>query len=102
MKSWAGDSEWPSEVIISDESCFGVFDESRRIWVQCDIYTDRMLRPTPKHNASFIVWGAIGRDFKSKLIFIEENLKADEYRVQKSSWPPIYFACDKDSNNLLI
>jgi hypothetical protein len=80
LKRWY---DWASEIIISDESHFGIFDDSRRMWVQCDVYTDRTLRLTPKHNTSFIIWAAIGLGFKSKLIFIEGNLNANGYRMYK-------------------
>jgi hypothetical protein len=74
------DIEWSGDVIISDESRFGLFDDSRRLWIQRGIYTERTFKPTPKHNTSFMVWGAIGKGFKSKLVFIEGNLNAVEYR----------------------
>jgi transposase len=80
MKSLAGNIDWAGEVIISDESRFGLFDDSRRMWIQRGVYTDRTVRPTPKHNASFMVWAAIGKGFKSKLIFIDGNLNADGYQ----------------------
>jgi transposase len=79
-KSLAGDIDWASQVIISDESRFGLDDDSRRMWVQRGVYNDRTLKPTPKHNASFMVWGAIGKGFKSKLIFIDGNPNADGYQ----------------------
>jgi transposase len=80
MKSLAGNIDWAAEVIISDESRFGLFDDSRRMWIQRGVYTDLTMRATPKHDASFMVWGAIGRNFKSKLVFIEGNLNADGYQ----------------------
>jgi transposase len=75
----SGDLAWDSDVVISDESRFGLFDDSRRIWVQRGVYTDNTFSSVPKFSKSFIVWGDIGLNFKSELIFIEGNLIGEKY-----------------------
>jgi hypothetical protein len=79
MKSLVNDIHWANEDIISDESRIGLFDDSTRMWIQRRAYIDRTVRPRPKHNALFMVWGEIGRSFKSKKIFMKGNLNADGY-----------------------
>jgi transposase len=75
-----GTIDWAREVIISDESRFGLYDDSRCMWVQRGVYTERTFRPTPKHDSSIMVWGAIGWNYKSKLIIVEGTLNAARYQ----------------------
>jgi transposase len=75
-----GTIDWTREVIITDESRFGLYDDSRSMWVQRGVYTERTFRPTPKHNSSIMVWGAIGWNYKSKLIIVEGTLNAVRYQ----------------------
>jgi transposase len=84
QKALSGEINWAGEVIISDESRFGLFDDSRRIWLQRGIYHEITFRGKPKFQKTFMVWGAIGLGWKSKLIFLEENVTAQVYQQMLS------------------
>jgi transposase len=75
-----GSIDWTRQVIISDESRFGLYDDSRSMWVQRGVYTERTTRPVPKHDSSIMVWGAIGWNYKSQLIIVQGTLNALRYQ----------------------
>jgi hypothetical protein len=76
-----GQIDWASQVVISDESRFGLYDDSRRMWVQRGVYTPETFQEIPKYSPSLMVWGAIGLGYKSRLIFIEGTLDASTYQT---------------------
>jgi hypothetical protein len=80
-----GRIDWASEVIISDQSRFGLFDDSRRQWIPRGEYPDQSFVSFPKHPQSVMVWAAIGLGYKSPLIFIEGFLNAPRYRTMLST-----------------
>jgi transposase len=80
-----GEINWGEEVVISDESRFSMQDDSRRMWIQRGIYTEKTFRATEKFKKTFMVWGAIGVGYKSELIFIDGNLNANGYQHMLSS-----------------
>jgi hypothetical protein len=52
------DIDWTHVIIISDESRFGLYDDSRSMWIQRGIYAGRTFYPMPKHDSSSIMaWG---------------------------------------------
>jgi hypothetical protein len=53
-----GAIDWTNEVLISDESRFGLYDDSRSMWIQRGVYAQRTFHPVPKHDTSIKVWGA--------------------------------------------
>jgi hypothetical protein len=69
-----------TNVVITDESRFGLLDDSRSLWVQRGVYNERCFRPTPKHNTTVMVWGGIGWNYKSPLVFIDGTLNAERYQ----------------------
>jgi transposase len=75
-----GSINWGGDVIISDESRFGLYDDSRRLWVQRGIFREKASKAKPKFRKSFMCWAAIGKGYKSRLIFIDGNLDAKKYR----------------------
>jgi transposase len=76
-----GTIDWAKEVVISDESRFGLYDDSRRMWIQRGVYLPQTFKKIPKHSPSVMVWAAIGLGYKSPLIFIEGTLDASTYRT---------------------
>jgi transposase len=79
-KALNGPINWEAEVVISDESRFGLNDDSSRIWVQRGVYSEQTFRDQQKFNKSVMVWGAIGVGYKSELIFIDGTMKAADCR----------------------
>jgi transposase len=71
--------DWGSEVVISDEPHFGLFDDSRRIWIRRGVYTEETFRDRPKFELSLMLLAAIGKHYKSPLIFIDGRLDANGY-----------------------
>jgi transposase len=81
QESLEGTIDWTQDVIISDESRFGLYDDSRSMWIQRGVYSQRTFQPVPKHDTSIMVWGAIGKGFKSKLIVVKGTLNAERYQL---------------------
>jgi hypothetical protein len=50
------------------------------MWIQRGTYNEQSFKPTPKHDDSFIVWGANGPGFKSKKAFVDGTLNRERYR----------------------
>jgi transposase len=75
-----GAIDWTKDVIISDESRFGLYCDSRSLWMQRGVYNERTFHPLPKHDSSIMVWGAIGWNYKSKLIVVVGTLNGKRYR----------------------
>jgi hypothetical protein len=50
-------ADWRHDVIISDESRFELYDDSRSVWIQRGVYAERTFHPMPKHNSSIMAWG---------------------------------------------
>jgi hypothetical protein len=74
-----GTINWVGDVIITDESRFSLTDYSRRLWVQRGAFREATMLEKPKFKKSFMCWGAIGKGYKSPLIFIDGNLNAEKY-----------------------
>jgi transposase len=74
-----GSIDWTKDVIISDESRFGLYCANRSLWMQRGVYNERTFHPLPKPDSSIMVWEAIGWNYKSKLIIVEGTLNAKRY-----------------------
>jgi transposase len=75
-----GDIDWGTEVIISDESRFGLYNDNHFIWIRRGEYNPETFRAKPKYHQSVMVWGAIGYNYKSPLIFVDGNLNSEGYK----------------------
>jgi hypothetical protein len=76
-----GGPDWATDVVISDESRFGLFSDSRRRWVQLGANNPAAFVKRPKHDTTVMVWGAIGYGYKSELQFILKTMKAITYEL---------------------
>jgi hypothetical protein len=56
QEGFRGEIDWSMDAIISDETRFGLFDDSPWMWIQRGIYPERISEPTPKYNKSFMAW----------------------------------------------
>jgi hypothetical protein len=76
-----GGPNWATDVVISDESRFALFSDSRRRWVQWGSNSPNCFVRHPKKKTSVMVWGAIGHGYKSELRFIMKTMKAITYQL---------------------
>jgi hypothetical protein len=74
-----GPIDWSSNVILSDESRFGLEDDSQRIWVKRGVYNKESFRQKRKFAKSIMVWGAISKGWRSPLVVITGNLNTNGY-----------------------
>jgi hypothetical protein len=74
-----GPINWSSNVILSDESRFGLEDDSQRIWVKRGTYNKQSFRQKSKVAKSIMVWGAISKGWRSPLVVITGNLNSQGY-----------------------
>jgi transposase len=72
--------DWNMDVVITDESRFCMFPDSRRIWVQRGVYNPKCALKLPKHSQGIMVWAGIGIGFKSPLVVIKGKLNAIAYQ----------------------
>lgn len=73
------DINWEDGVIFTDESRFCLRDDSRRIWVKRGIYNEKTFTNEKKYNQGIMVWGAIGKNWRSPLILVKGKLNSDGY-----------------------
>jgi hypothetical protein len=68
---------WIREVNSSDESRFGLFNDSRSMLVQRGIYSEHIFHPILKHDTSNVVWGTIGKEYQFRVINVDVTLDAE-------------------------
>lgn len=66
-------------VVFSDESMFVLGRHKKWVWVDKEQITERVLSQNQHHPPQIMIWGAIGWNFKSSLVFFEESVSADTY-----------------------
>lgn len=66
-------------VVFSDESWFEIGPHKKWIWRRHDDYSPDTMTPKVAHPPKVMIWGAIGHNFKSKLVFIQGNVTGDVY-----------------------
>jgi hypothetical protein len=68
-----------SEIVHSDESRFCANNDSRWVWRRKGKYDDGAYVETVKYALSIMVFGAIGKGYKSMLFFIDGSLNQARY-----------------------
>ena len=71
--------KWTKQVIITEESRFGIYPDNSMIWIRRGCYNEQSFVSTNKFTKTFMVWGGIGYNYKSKLIFVDDQLSTDKY-----------------------
>ena len=71
--------KWYKNVIITDESRFGMYPDSSRLWLQRGNYNERTFVSEEKFYPTIMAWAGIGYNYKSKLIIIDSTLNATNY-----------------------
>ena len=66
-------------IIFSDESRFCLGSDCRWVWRRRGDYPDDIFEDKTKFQLGVMVFGAISKGFKSKLIFIEKSVDSSEY-----------------------
>lgn len=66
-------------VVFSDESWFEFGPDNRWLWVRPNDYRPEVCVARQKHPAKVMVWGAIGKNFKSQIIFWKGNVNKENY-----------------------
>lgn len=66
-------------VVFSDESWFEFGPDNRYLWAQPKDYRPEVCAAHKKFEDKVLVWGAIGKNFKSQLIFWEGSVKTENY-----------------------
>lgn len=66
-----GQIDWQNCVIFSDESRFCIHDDSRRVWMKRGVYNEGTFINEKKYNQGIMVWGAIGKGWRSPLVLVK-------------------------------
>lgn len=74
-----GQINWGETVVFSDESRFCMRDDSRRIWVKRGVYNENSYINQKKYEIGLMVWGAIGKGWRSPLVLVKGKLNAQGY-----------------------
>lgn len=67
------------KVVFSDESWFELGPDNRWLWRKNGDYREEVCAVHAKFPKKVMVWGAVGKDFKSELIFWEGNVNKENY-----------------------
>ena len=71
--------KWTHHVVITDESRFGIYPDNSMVWLKRGVYSEETFESIEKFTNTFMVWGGIGFNYKSKLIIVDEKLNSEEY-----------------------
>ena len=71
--------KWKFNVIITDESRFGIYPDNSMLWLQRGVYNENTFESTEKFSKTLMVWAGIGYNYKSELIFVESTLGSAQY-----------------------
>ena len=69
-----------NQLIFSDEPRFALTSDNRCRWYRKSDRDDQVFEEKEKFTTSIMVFGAIGMDFKSKLVICERSVNALYYR----------------------
>lgn len=67
------------KIIFSDESRFVLGTDNRWVWTRSNDNSDQVYKETAKFPSSVMIFGAIGYNYKSKLVIIEGSVNTDRY-----------------------
>ena len=66
-------------VIFTDEAWFQLDRNKRWVWVDKSQISEKVMSNHVSHPQKVMVWGGIGYNFKTNIVFIEDTLDADAY-----------------------
>jgi hypothetical protein len=70
---------WLPKIHFSDESRFVLGDDRRWVWYRRGEQNPSAMRDTQKFPRSVMIFGVIGPDYKSRLLFVEGTIDAERY-----------------------
>lgn len=68
-------------VVFSDESYFELGSDKRWVWRRKSDYSPNVCFHRVAHLKKILIWGAIGYNLRSKLIFMEESVNSENYFI---------------------
>lgn len=77
-------------IVISDEARFSFRPDHMKCWVQENDMSVNATTHIRKYPYSTLIWAAIGRNFKSKLIFIDK-IKLGKFILLSKIYPKFIF-----------
>ena len=83
------------KIVFTDESWFLLGRNKRWVWVDRYHITPEMLSNQQAHPPKVMIWGGIGFNFKTELVFIHGNLNSEEYIDQIILGSNLIEAADK-------
>ena len=69
-----------TSIIFSDESRFVLGDDKRWVWRRHGTYSTSVFSKSEKFPPSVMIYGAIGHNYKSKLVICEGSINSDVYK----------------------
>jgi transposase len=73
--------DW-SRVIFSDESTFEIRESSRKLWRRPGEIGDDVRIHKKAHPQKWMIWGAVGHNYKSSLVFFDGIINSESYIEQ--------------------
>ena len=70
----------PSMIVFSDESRFVLGDDKRWVWRRRGSNVPSAFVSSDKFPPSIMIYGAIGVDYKSKLVVVDGSINSDKYQ----------------------
>jgi hypothetical protein len=64
---------------FSDESRFCMYNDNKWVWVKRGEFNENAYVKKYKYPLNIMIWGMIAFAYKSKLLFIENTINADNY-----------------------
>ena len=72
------DRDW-TKVVFSDESWFELGSRKQWVWRHRNDFDESVTKNRNAHPKKVMIWGAIGQNFKSRLVFLDKNITGEVY-----------------------
>lgn len=70
----------PEFIGFSDESTFKLDAQHPGVWHHYKKYNPLCVKQKSKYSPSLMIWGMVGKNFKSKLVFVEKTMNQKYYK----------------------
>ena len=68
------------DTVFSDEARFSFRPDNQKFWIQNDDMSECATTQCRKFPIITMIWAAIGKNYKSKLVFIDNSINQERYR----------------------
>ena len=65
--------------MFSDESWFELGSRKQWVWRHRNDFDESVTKNHNAHPKKVMIWGAIGQNFKSRLVFLDKNITGEVY-----------------------